>query len=151
MNMLTSEAVVLSEDGDHVLVEVTEKPSGCGRCHEEGGCGGQTLTQWFGGRSYRYRLLNGIDAKAGERVLVCVPEGGVLKAAALSYLLPALTLIAGAAVGTGFNAALPGAIVGLVLGMMLFRWFQRHLAAGLQPSLAPFNQFSHHCSEDRSG
>lgn len=147
MNMLSSEAVVLALDGELALVEVTEKPTGCGRCHEEGGCGGQSLTHWLGNRSYRYRLMNGIGAQVGERVLVCVPAGGVFKAAALSYLLPALMVIVGAAIGTRFDAALAGAIIGLVFGALLFRQIQSRFAAGLQPQLASFHSVSHRCSE----
>ncbi|MRR50065.1 MAG: Fis family transcriptional regulator [Rhodocyclaceae bacterium] len=147
MNMLSSEAVVLAVEGDLALVEVMEKPTGCGRCHEEGGCGGQSLTHWLGNRSYRYRLLNGIGAQVGERVLVCVPAGGVFKAAALSYLLPTLMVIAGAAIGTRFDAALAGALIGLMVGVLLFRQIQPRFAAGLQPRLASFQSVSNRCSE----
>ncbi len=115
------------------MVEAVSPASGCGRCQEAGGCGGGLLNKSLRSeKSCHYRLQNLIGAKVGDRVIVSVPEGSVLRAALLAYLLPVLLLIAGAAVGTAVSdadlGALIGAVSGLLLGLLVLRKVQNHLA-----------------------
>lgn len=132
---------VVAVEGERALVR-TQVRSGCGRCSEPGGCGGASGGADGGPRSADFWLANEIDAKVGERVVVCVTEGASLSAAFLGYLVPVLGIVVGAAFAVfagGANAsdshALVGAFAGLLLGMLISRSLGRRGAGPVEPVL----------------
>lgn len=120
MSCTETEAVVAEVRDGIAVVRVTQAPSSCGRCGEAGGCGKATT-----GASRQYELPNAVGAKAGDRVVLSVPGGAVLRAAMLAYLLPAVLAIAGAAAATALVGdgvpALAGALCGLLAGALAMR------------------------------
>jgi sigma-E factor negative regulatory protein RseC len=111
----TIKAVVRHLDGDIADVEVEN--GGCGRCHEEGGCGGKQLTQMFCSGPKTYHVDNHIGAVVGDRVTIAIAAGSVSRSANLAYVLPLTATIAGAALGASFGgdlSAVAGAGIGLV-------------------------------------
>lgn len=94
---ITVRGVVRALDGDDALVEVEQ--GGCGRCHEEGGCGGQQLTQMFCSGPKSYRAENTIGAHVGDRVVVATSPGSIRRTANLAYGMPLLGAIGGALAG----------------------------------------------------
>lgn len=153
--MSENEAVVRCVAGEFAVVEVAAAAPSCGSC-TSGQCGNP------GGAIRRYEVRNTIDAKPGDRVLLTVPDGAVLKAAALSYLMPLVFVIGGAAAGTAWGGdglpAVAGAIVGLVAGLALLRLGDVLFARGGEPRLAPrlkrqvnfFDKDARACSSDSS-
>ncbi len=123
----TVRGIVRDIEGAAALVEVEQ--GGCGRCHEEGGCGGQNLTQMFCSGPKSYRVDNALGAQAGERVLIAVPAGSVRRTANLAYGLPLLGIIGGAVLGTAFAADLGGVLGALLGGGLVFAWVRRQTAA----------------------
>ena len=120
----TIKAIVRALDGDFALLEVDQR--GCGRCHEEGGCGGQNLTQMFSGAEKTYRVENTIGAGIGERVTLAVSAGSLRRTANFAYGVPLLALLLGALLGLGLGGdlgAMLGGGLGLVLGFVLVRRF----------------------------
>lgn len=117
--------VVRATDGQQAEVEVEQ--GGCGRCHEEGGCGGQSLTRMFTSGPRKYLVDNQLGAAVGERVTIAIAEGSVRRAANLAYGVPLLSGIAGALLGTALYAD-PGGMLGAVLGFALAMVFIRHRA-----------------------
>lgn len=116
--LITVRGIVRSLDGGDALVEVEQ--GGCGRCHEEGGCGGQQLTQMFCSGPKSYRAENTIGADVGDRVVVATPSGSVRRTANLAYGMPLLGAIGGALLGMplgGDAGAMLGAAGGLVLAL----------------------------------
>ncbi|MDP3539726.1 MAG: SoxR reducing system RseC family protein [Azonexus sp.] len=115
----TIRAIVRALEGEDALVEVEQ--GGCGRCHEEGGCGGQHLTQMFCSGPKTYRVINHVGAGIGDRVTIAVAAGSVRRTANLAYGVPLTATIIGAALGTSLNGDL-GAILGatLALGLAVF-------------------------------
>jgi sigma-E factor negative regulatory protein RseC len=111
----TVRAVVLHLDGEIADVEV--ESGGCGRCHEEGGCGGVLLTQMYCKGPKNYRVDNKVGALIGDRVTVAIAPGSVRQTANLAYGVPLIALIAGAVVGGAIYDD-PGAIAGAILGLM---------------------------------
>lgn len=129
---MESMATVTSLDGEFVVVEVVPADSGCGRCHEAGGCGSSLLNKSLRPQRFNtYRLPNSIGATVGDRVLLVVPEGAVLRAALLAYMLPVVMVIVGAAIGTAIQETGPaaplGAVVGLGVGLVVLRMIQTRL------------------------
>lgn len=112
----TVRAIVRGLDGAEALLEVEQ--GGCGRCHEEGGCGGQHLTQMFCGGARTYRVENSINAAIGDQVTVAIAPGSVRRTANLAYGLPLLGIIFGALLGMLLANDL-GAIVGAGGGLLL--------------------------------
>lgn len=113
--LITVRGVVRAVEGGDALVEVEQ--GGCGRCHEEGGCGGQQLTQMFCRGPKSYRAENTIGAGIGERVVVATPSGSVRRTANLAYGAPLMGAIGGALVGMPLGGD-PGAMVGAFCGLL---------------------------------
>ncbi|MBL8427812.1 MAG: SoxR reducing system RseC family protein [Dechloromonas sp.] len=112
---ITIRGIVRSLDGTNALVEVEQ--GGCGRCHEEGGCGGQQLTQMFCSGLKTYQADNAIGAVVGDRVVVATPPGSVRRTANLAYGIPLLGTIGGAMVGMQLAGDI-GGIAGALAGLM---------------------------------
>jgi sigma-E factor negative regulatory protein RseC len=123
----TIRAVVRALEGNEALVEVEQ--GGCGRCHEEGGCGGQHLTQMFCSSPKTYRVENRFAAGVGEHVTVAIGAGSVRRTANLVYVLPVLAGIAGAFVGARLGGDLP-AIIGAASGLVLSFVYVRFRSSG---------------------
>ena len=70
--MIETQATVTALEGDYALVEASQ--GGCGRCHEQGGCGGNNASQLFCHGPRHFRVLNPLGVKVGEKVVVGVPE-----------------------------------------------------------------------------
>lgn len=132
----TVRAIVRELDGDSALVEVEQ--GGCGRCHEEGGCGGQRLTQMFCSATKRFRVANDVGARVGDRVTVAIAAGSVRKSANLAYILPLTATIAGAAFGMPLGGD-PGAMIGAGTGLLLaFLYVRRRTARRVEdPAFTP--------------
>ena len=109
-------AVVRAFDGDDVLIEAAQ--GGCGRCHEEGGCGGQNLTQMFCSAPKVWRLPNPGGLSVGDAVMVGIAAGEVRHSANVAYGLPLLGILLGAVSGNAV-ASDQGAMLGAVLGFFV--------------------------------
>jgi len=117
--MSTIRAIVRAVDGNQAVVEV--EAGGCGRCHEKGGCGGQSLTQMFCSGHKTYRVDNPTGAGVGDQVTVAISAGSVRRTANFAYGLPLLATIAGAVLGMsllGDVGAMLGAVCSLALSIL---------------------------------
>ena len=130
--MTENDAVVTAVDGDFALIEV-KAAAACGNCGDKGSCG--TAEDW----PRRYAVRNLVGARAGDAVTVSVPDGAVLKAAVLTYLMPLFFVIGGAAAGTAWGGegmpAVAGAAAGLVAGIATLRILNAGFARGREPRL----------------
>lgn len=118
----TIQAVVRAREGTNALVEVEH--GGCGRCHEQGGCGGQQLTQMFCAGPKTYQVDNKIGAAIGDRVTIAIAAGSVRHTANLAYGIPLIACIGGAVVGSSFagdGGAVFGAVSALILAFLYVR------------------------------
>lgn len=125
--------VVRAIDGRQAEVEVEQ--GGCGRCHEKGGCGGQSLTRMFASGPRRYRVDNDFGASVGERVTIAIADGSVRKAANLAYGVPLLAAIGGALLGTA-AAGDPGGMIGALAGFSAAMLFVRQQAKNRSGNVA---------------
>lgn len=118
--------VVRLEGGDAWL-EILDRPSGCGKCDSAGSCGAESRLQ---------RVPNSIGARVGDRVLVSVADGAVMKAAALAYLMPLALALFGAVVGAGLGGdgtAVAGALAGLGIGWLVLRRTGKRIGCSREP------------------
>ncbi len=131
--MIEQTALVLAVDGELAEVEI-RRLSACGDCTAKSGCGSALFAGLFGKRRSRLRVLNRIQARPGERVVIGLQERPFLRAAFALYATPLLAMIGGALVGewlaqrsasaTVDIGVLVGGLLGLIAG---FRWL-RHFA-----------------------
>lgn len=120
-------AIVRAITGEDAIVEI--ESTGCGRCHEPGGCGGQSLTHLFAGNSRQYQVRNTCAAQPGERVSLQITRATLHQTANHAYVIPLLALILCALLGNvlaGDPGAIAGGGCGLILGWYgLRRWTQQ--------------------------
>lgn len=135
--MIEQEAQVTGIDGTDALVAV-QRQSSCGSCAAKSGCGTSVVASMFPQRQQRLRLANTIDAVAGDRVIIGLPEAGLQRASLLLYGAPLLGLLCGAALGQQWGGSEPhailGGLLGIVLGLGLVRQLGQRGIAG-QPVL----------------
>jgi len=118
--------VVAAEPGA-LWVEVSAK-SACGSCAAKSSCGHGLLEQLRHGRRY-LRVLESEAApsgvQVGQEVEIGLPEGAVLSASAMLYLVPLFGLLLGSVLASaslpGDMAAALGGAAGLAAGLVLVR------------------------------
>ncbi len=118
--MLEQHAIVLKTEGSKAWVEARESGT-CGSCGS-GGCSTRRLADLFGRRERAFPVENILHAVSGERVVIGIPSGALLRSAFSLYGLPLLLMMAGALAGQrlgGDPAALAGAAAGMILA---FSW-----------------------------
>lgn len=96
--MIEETGVVVSVQGLLAEVETTRR-STCGGCAVNGACGTSLLARYFGSKRSLLRVQNSIGAGQGDLVVIGVPEGALLKASFVAYLVPLLAMIGGAMAG----------------------------------------------------
>jgi positive regulator of sigma E activity len=119
--MMTTTGRVINVAGPLVQVRI-EAASACSSCGTRGSCaGGQARAVW-------------VDAPtgvvAGDTIGIAMAERAFRSAALIGYLLPAVTMLAGAAITAtaGDTAAVLGAAAGLALGLVAVRILGRRAA-----------------------
>lgn len=111
--------VVVSVRGE--LAEVEGQPrSACGGCAVNGACGTSLLARYLGPRRLSLQARNAVGARPGERVVIGLPEGALLEASVLAYLVPLSALVGGAVAGAfvaGFIAPAYTEVLSVVTGL----------------------------------
>lgn len=131
--MLEEQALVVARCGeDQVWVE-TERQTSCGGCAARGACGTGVLAQVLGRRSSRVRALDPIGVEAGERVVIGLQDGALVRGSMAVYAVPLLALIGAAVFGEYLASRLlianpepfsvAAGLAGLVAGLLWVRRF----------------------------
>ena len=116
-------ALVTKITSERKVQVVIKRSEACGACAAKGAC------QALGGRTKDFflELDNPIGAQVGDTVRITVSEAAVVRASAILYLLPAVSLILfallGNALATRFGvssdvASVSGAALGLGIGFL---------------------------------
>ncbi len=116
--MIEAPGIVERVQDGAVWVRLTEQQTGCGRCHEPGGCGGARIAHALGKPNDVFKIEMASELSVGEAVRLVADERAALKAGLLAYGLPTVGAIVGAAVGTSVGGQ-PGAPWGLVVGLVV--------------------------------
>lgn len=115
--MLRSGKVVAAENG--VLEVCFERPEACAHCGQCAGQKKEALVKVPG------------DAPVGRWIDVDMPEGQVLKASMLAYVMPLLMLLGGLALGSViFENDLLKALTGIVcmgVSWLILRWVEKRM------------------------
>ena len=134
--MIEERAEVVACEGRFAWVQ-TQRASTCGGCAANKGCGTATLAKVLGQRRTRTRVLNNLQARVGEQVIIGLPEQALVRGALAVYLVPLLGLLGGALFGTYLAGRLlvqhPDLIsilfggLGLAVGIGWLRYYARSI------------------------
>jgi sigma-E factor negative regulatory protein RseC len=121
--MLEQTAEIVKTAPDGVWVRAVE-PSGCGTCGGQG-CSTRRIAELFQRKPRVFLVDCDLSLSPGDRVVVGIARGSVLKSALRVYGLPLLLMLGGAllaqAVQPGDGAALLGMLLGGLLGWLAAR------------------------------
>ena len=121
--MLEQTAEVIRTASDGVWVQAVE-PSGCGTCGGQG-CSSRRIAELFQRKPRNFLVDCDLALAPGDRVVVGIADGSVLKSALRAYGLPLALMLAGALLAQvvlpGDGAALAGMLVGGLAGGLVAR------------------------------
>ena len=142
--MIEETGRVVEVQGDFAWIESARRTS-CGGCSVRNGCGTAALARVLGQRRVHLRVLNRINARVGDAVVVGIAESGLVRGSLAVYLVPLAAFLGGALAGQSIGdhffasgsdtAAIGGAIAGLAAGLGWLRRFSRTSAT--DPSFQP--------------
>ncbi len=129
--MLETHATVVATAGQSASV-LLNQVSGCEQCNGQG-CGSSKVAQLFCSKTVVFEVVNPVNAQVGDKVLITVQDGAVLRGISVLYLIPLSALVGTAAlvnflINDEFWVAL-GAILGLLLGF----WCVKMISGRLKP------------------
>ena len=141
--MLETRAIVVSVDGQRAQVRASQV-NGCEQCKGKG-CGTGKLAGLFCSKPRQFKVNNPIKAGVGDKVIVSVAEGAIMRGISMVYLMPLALLVMGATFGN-FLAQHPGqqdsyaavgAMFGLTVGFVVAKWISfRQTGPCFQPYIA---------------
>ena len=114
---------VSSIEKDGWAMVVTEKGDACSNCESAQFC--HSLADCS---RMETRVINRANARVGDRVTISLSSSSVFKSAMILYLMPTLSLILGAIIGSGLHnylgigetgAAILFSFAGLILGFII--------------------------------
>lgn len=112
--MLEQTAEVVKTAADGIWAQAVE-PSGCGTCGGQG-CASRRVAEMFQRKPRHFLVDCDLSLAPGDRIVVGIARGSVLRSALRAYGLPLGLMLAGALLA---QAVLPGdgpAVVGMLLG-----------------------------------
>ena len=121
--MLEQTAEVVKTAPDGVWVQAVE-PSGCGTCGGQG-CSSRRIAELFQRKPRHFLVDCDLSLAPGDRVVVGIVSGSVLRSALRAYGLPLGLMLAGALLAQsmwpGDGPALAGMVLGGLLGWLAVR------------------------------
>jgi len=132
--MIEESGRVVAVEGDFAWIE-SERTSACGSCAVSKGCGTSAIAKVFGRRRMQLRVVNRINARVGDDVVVGISESGLLRGSLAVYAAPLAGLFTGALTGhlagrqllaAGSDLlSIGGALGGFLAALLWLRHFSR--------------------------
>lgn len=130
--MTSVRATVLRVEDGQLWLRLEDRPAGCGRCDEPGGCRSTRLADIFKPHGDVLRIADSLGGRVGDQVIIRVREGTPLRAALLGYGLPVVLMVVMAGLmqrmapfAAPDGNALTGLVGGLLIGMLAARRFMK--------------------------
>ncbi|PHS20180.1 MAG: hypothetical protein COA86_02510 [Kangiella sp.] len=102
---------IISSVDDKIARIITKNQLACGSCQLSDSCGNGLIEKYLSGKVFESQLINTLNAKVGEQVVIEIPISSVTKASLISYFVPILGLFVFALIGES------------VSNMFLFEYF----------------------------
>ena len=122
-HMIKEQATVTGIDGNWAVIQM-QRQSVCSHCELNSGCGMGAIGRLLGHRSKPVMIKNEHKLKAGDSVVLGLPDRAFLKASLLIYGLPLLGLMASGLlarwiIGESELFVIVFALVGFVAGLQI--------------------------------
>lgn len=121
--------VVSESDGYVWLSSITR--SGCHSCDANQVCGTGLLSHLFGRRRFYLKVKNSLGVKAGDNVLISIPERSLLFASMLLYMVPVVVMFVIAVIAQNMLMSevwvVTLSIIGLLVGFVTARLLCKRL------------------------
>lgn len=114
--MLEQTAEVIKTSSEGIWVRAVE-PSGCGTCGGQG-CASRRIAELFQRKPRHFLVDCDLSLSPGDRIVVGIARGSVLKSALRVYGLPLGLMLAGALLAQAVQPGDGPALVGMLLGGM---------------------------------
>jgi sigma-E factor negative regulatory protein RseC len=128
--MIENNGVVERLEGDYAWVRAEGAGAACGACASKGGChsanSGSVLDGALGQPARLLRLINTIQARPGDAVVIHAADGTVLRAVWLAYGVPLLLALAGAMIFVALTGSDLAAVMGMLSGLFGGYLIMRH-------------------------
>lgn len=112
--MLEQTAKVIKMAPDGVWVQAVE-PSGCGTCGGQG-CSSRRIAELFQRKPRHFLVDCDLSLSPGDRIVVGIADGSVLKSALRAYGMPLGAMLIGALLAQAISPGDGPALLGLLLG-----------------------------------
>jgi sigma-E factor negative regulatory protein RseC len=112
--MLEQTAEVIKTAADGIWVQAVE-PSGCGTCGGQG-CASRRIAEMFQRKPRHFLVDCDLSLAPGDRIVVGIARGSVLRSALRAYGLPLGLMLAGALLAQAVQPGDGPAVVGMLLG-----------------------------------
>lgn len=112
--MLEQTAEVIKTASDGIWVQAVE-PSNCGTCGGKG-CGSRRIAELFQRKPRNFLVDCDLSLSPGDRIVVGIARGNVLRSALRVYGLPLGLMLAGALLAQAVRPGDGPAVVGMLLG-----------------------------------
>ena len=136
--MIEESGRIVEVEGAFAWIE-SERTTTCGGCAARNGCGTATLAKVLGKRRLRLRVINRINARVGDNVVIGISESGLLRGSLAVYAVPLLGLFIGALIGSVLDGqffpagsdtlSIAGAAAGFAVGLVWLKRFSRATGA----------------------
>lgn len=115
--MLEQHARVIQGSGLNVFVETIE-PEGCGVCAGQG-CASRRIAELFQQVPRQYQVESQLNLSSGDKVIIGVPDGWVLRGALYLYGMPLLLILGGTLFAQTWFPGDTGSVAGAVAGGLI--------------------------------
>ena len=112
--MLEQTVEVMKTASDGIWVQAVE-PSGCGTCAGQG-CSSRRIAELFQRKPRLFLVDCDLALSPGDRAVVGIANGSVLKSALRAYGQPLALMLAGALLSQAFEVGDGTALIGVLLG-----------------------------------
>ena len=136
--MIKENAKVI-EVREEVAVVETQRKVACQSCAVNKGCGTGVIAKVLGNKRFFLEVLNPVQAKVGEEVVVGIEDRALVSSSLLAYAMPLIMMLAGGIAGDLISRSSGGsgneAVVilfslgGFAAGLWVVRRISRRMAA----------------------
>lgn len=127
--MIETPATVVDVKPGVAWVE-TVRQSACGHCESAGSCGTSVLAKLFGAPRSRLRIDDAQGLRVGEQVVIGIPDGTLVRASFVAYLIPLVFLIAAAGLATRLGVGEGGVALLGICGLGIGLWLSGRITGG---------------------
>lgn len=135
--MIEERAVIIKTQGKFAWAE-TQRSTVCGQCTVAKGCGTSVVAKWYDAKRNSVRVLNLIDAKVGDSVVLGLDDHALLRGSMAVYFMPLLFLFAALALMASIFSLLQidyndgaqavTALLGLGVGIVWLKYYSFRIA-----------------------